>query len=160
MTRLWLVLGGSLGAIWLGARARTAERFEVRERGITLATMRGSQPRTVWDSVYTGEQATRGAALYRENCARCHQDALTGADASPPLAGATFLSTWGGLTVADLHERVRTSMPSDKPGSLNRQQVSDVLAHVLRVNGFPAGNTELPRAAELLKEIRIEATRP
>jgi hypothetical protein len=51
-------------------------------------------------------------------------------------------------------------MPPNKPGQLSRQQVSDILCHVLGANGFPAGKTELEPKAELLKQIRIEATKP
>ncbi len=118
------------------------------------------QSRSVWDSVYTEEQAQRGAALSGPACARCHGDQLTGGEMAPPLAGITFLANWNGATVGDLYERIRVSMPGDNPGSLPRQTIVDVLAQLLRVNGFPAGNTELPRETERLKDIRIEARKP
>lgn len=83
-----------------------------------------------------------------------------GRDESTPLAGGVFLSNWDGLTMGDLFERVRVSMPQDNPGKLSRQQTADVLAFVLQVNQLPAGESELPRQAEVLKEIRFEATKP
>lgn len=115
--------------------------------------------RTTWDSVFTPEQATRGEAAYAATCSRCHQESLGGADQAPALAGGTFLSKWSGLTLGELHDRVRITMPPGEPGTYGRQHISDVLAYMLSVNGFPAGRTELPVAAEALHTIRIEATR-
>src|SRR5262245_15238823 len=114
--------------------------------------------RSVWDGVYTEEQAKRGEALYGRECASCHGADLTGADEIAALSGPAFLANWDGLTVGDLSERVRVSMPPNKTGRLSRQQIADILCHVLSVNGFPAGKTELDPKAELLKQIRIEAT--
>lgn len=116
--------------------------------------------RSVWDGVYTEEQAQRGEALYAQECARCHGDTLTGGEAAPPLTGGDFLANWNGLTVGDLFERIRTSMPADRPGTLSSERNADILAHVLRANQFPAGKTELEHQVEILKQIRIEATRP
>lgn len=125
----------------------------------TLHVSARTRDRTTWDSVYTPEQAARGQAAYDATCARCHQESLGGADAAPALAGGTFLSKWSGLTVGALHDRVRITMPPSDPGTYGRQQISDVLAYLLTVNGFPAGKAELPVEAAALQEIRIEATR-
>jgi hypothetical protein len=46
-------------------------------------------------------------------------------------------------------------MPQDKPGSLSRQQTTDIVAYVLGFNKAPAGQTDLPSDAELLKAIKI-----
>lgn len=116
-------------------------------------------PRTVWDSVYTAEQATRGQASYNQTCAKCHQPSLGGADETPPLVGSTFLGGWNGQTLGAMHERIRTSMPPDDPGTFGRQLITDVMAYVLKVNGFPAGAAELPMEAGALKEIRLETTK-
>ena len=115
--------------------------------------------RSVWDGVYTEEQARRGAAIYGRECASCHGADLNGADEIPALSGPAFLANWDGLTVGDLSERVRRSMPPSKPGQLNRQQITDILCHVLSANGFPADKTELEPKTELLKQIRIESTK-
>jgi S-disulfanyl-L-cysteine oxidoreductase SoxD len=124
------------------------------------ATAAQEPSRSVWDGVYTEEQARRGAALYGRECASCHGTDLTGADEVPALSGPAFLANWDGLTVGDLSERVRRSMPPNNPGQLSRQQITYVLCHMLSVNGFPAGKTELEPKTELLKQIRIEATKP
>jgi cytochrome c len=119
-----------------------------------------AQARSVWDGVYTGEQAKRGDRLYKSQCASCHGVTLTGGEAAPPLAGGEFLSNWNGLTVGDLFERIRVSMPQDHPGRLTRQENADILSYILNVNKFPEGKAELQQRTELLKEIRFEATRP
>jgi mono/diheme cytochrome c family protein len=119
-----------------------------------------SGSRSVWDGVYTQEQAERGHSLYTQHCAPCHGDKLTGGETEPPLAGGEFLANWSGLTVGDLFERIRRSMPQDDPGRLSRQQNADVLAYLLSFNKFPDGKTELARDTEQLKQIRIEATKP
>ena len=117
-----------------------------------------TQPtRTTNDAVFTAEQAKRGEVLYQFICAPCHGASLTGIEAAPPLAGATFSASWSGAPVNDLFERIRVSMPQDKPGSLGRQQTADVVAYILRFNNAPAGHTELPADAEALKAITIAA---
>ncbi len=116
--------------------------------------------RTVWDGVYTEEQAKRGEPIYRKECAACHGDMLTGGESSPPLTGGAFLANWNGLTMGDLFDRIRKTMPQSAPGRLTRQQDADILAFMLSVNKFPAGKTELYRQLEMLKEIRFEAMKP
>jgi S-disulfanyl-L-cysteine oxidoreductase SoxD len=119
-----------------------------------------SSERSVWDGVYTEEQAKRGEALYEKQCSTCHGDKLAGRESAPPLTGGAFMANWNGLTLGDLFERIRRTMPQDSPGKLSRQQNADVLAYVLSFNKFPAGKTELYRQAEMLKEIRFEAAKP
>jgi S-disulfanyl-L-cysteine oxidoreductase SoxD len=119
-----------------------------------------SPSRSVWDGVYTEQQANRGGALYGQECSGCHGESLTGADEAPALSGGAFLANWDGLTVGDLFERIRISMPADRPGKLNREKIADILSYLLAFNRFPAGNTELERQTEVLKQIRLEAAKP
>ena len=125
---------------------------------ILMAGMLAAQAsRSVWDGVYTAEQAARGAALYANACASCHGTALGGGESAPPLTGGEFSSNWNGLTVGDLFERIRTTMPADRPGRLTREQDADIVAYMLSVSEFPPGKAELSRQTEVLKQIRIEA---
>ena len=116
--------------------------------------------RTTWDSVYNTEQADRGQAAYKQVCARCHRDALNGGDEAPALTGTSFMSAWNGLTLEELHERIRTTMPTDTPGVYPKQQVTDVIAYMLRYNGFPAGSKELTHELDALKGIKFVASKP
>ena len=124
---------------------------------VALEALTAQAPRSLWDGVYTQDQAKRGEAVYVEKCARCHGAQLIGGDMNPPLVGPEFLSTWNTKTVGDLFDRIRTSMPADKPGSVSRQQSSDVVAYLLSANKFPTGSTELENQTELLKQIPFDA---
>ncbi len=125
---------------------------------LLLALLGAQEPsRSVWDGVYTQEQADSGRPLYNEHCASCHADTLMGGEMSPPLVGGEFLSNWNGLTLGDLFERIRTTMPQNKAGKLSREVNADITAYILSVNKFPAGKNELPHSAEFLKDIRIDS---
>ncbi len=114
--------------------------------------------RSVWDGVYTQEQAARGLALYGEHCSECHGPTLTGTDA-PALTGFAFSANWNSLSLNDLFERIGTMPPND-PGHLNAQQKADLIAYMLSAGSFPAGTEELPRNAQGLVQIRYLATKP
>ena len=114
---------------------------------------------SVLDGVYTDAQAAHGAQAYGESCALCHGATLGGIGEAPALVGGGFISDFNGLTVGDLFERIRTSMPLNNPGGLSRAQYSDILAFVLKANGFPSGSRELYQRTEYLNVIRFEAPR-
>jgi quinoprotein glucose dehydrogenase len=116
--------------------------------------------RSVWDGVYTEEQARRGQALYGKECAACHGPDMSGGESAPALTGSGFMANWSGLTVGDLFERMRQSMPQDDPGRVSRQGNADILSFILSANRFPAGKTELDKQTEVLKGIRFEAQKP
>lgn len=127
--------------------------------GAAYSTLR-AQSKSVWDGVYTNDQAKQGQAFYNENCSSCHGDTLMGGESAPALAGGEFLSNWNGLTLGDLFERIRTTMPQNRPGSLSRDKNAAILAYMLSVSQFPAGSTPLPQQTEVLKEIKIDAQKP
>ena len=128
--------------------------------GALYSNLRADATRSVWDAVYTSEQAKEGQPLYNESCSSCHGDNLMGQDVAPALVGGEFLSNWDGLTLGDLFERIRTTMPASKPGSLSREKNAAILAYILSVNQFPAGKTALPQQKEVLDEIKISASKP
>jgi mono/diheme cytochrome c family protein len=109
------------------------------------------------DGVYTLAQALQGAEAFAQHCAVCHGASLGGVGEAPALIGAQFISDFNGLTLGDLFERIRTTMPMNNPGGLSRDQYSDILAFVLKSNGFPAGARELYKRSEYLNVIRFDA---
>jgi len=126
-----------------------------------LAAMVQAQPSaSVWDGVYTQEQAERGKSVYAKQCASCHGAELDGSGTAPPLAGADFKGDWNGQTIDDLFEKMQTSMPADQPGRLSREQNADILAFLLSSNAFPAGPKDLPTDAAVLQTIRFESAKP
>jgi mono/diheme cytochrome c family protein len=111
----------------------------------SLVTAQTSAPRrTVWDGVYTETQAARGVTAFGQSCAGCHALATAG---KSPLVGDAFWKSFAQKTVADLVEYVSANMPNGSPGSLNESTYRDVVALILKSNGFPAGTTELQRDA-------------
>src|ERR1017187_7530644 len=86
--------------------------------------------RSVWDGVFTKEQAQRGQAAYGQECQKCHAETLAGGEDAPPLAGDEFLYKWNTKTVGALFESIRKTMPSDDPGNLSTREYSDIVAYI------------------------------
>lgn len=116
--------------------------------------------KSVWQGIYTAEQADRGAGVYAQRCGACHGAALNGTGEAPPLIGGEFVSHWDTMTVGDLYDRVRTTMPQNDPQSLTREEYADVLAFLLKTNGFPVGSQPLDKRSEVLATIGITAEKP
>jgi cytochrome c553 len=112
--------------------------------------------RSVWDGVYSKDQATRGQQKYGAACSTCHGGDLSGGDQAPSLAGGDFIDRWNGQSVGDLADRIRTSMPLDDVGSLNVQMSADLTAFLLQANNIPAGQEELKADRSFMKSITIK----
>lgn len=119
--------------------------------GVALQTTR-----SVRDGVFTEEQRKRGADLVAQRCATCHGSDLNGGEEAPALYGANFMANWNGLTVGDLAERIRISMPPTNPDINSAQQRADIISLLLNANGYPSGPKELESRTEFLKQIKIE----
>ncbi len=132
------ISGAALGALWAPPAAAT-------------------QSPTVWDGIYTEEQALRGQQTYETACASCHGTDLSGGDEAPILSGGEFIWNWDGVTVGTLFERIRTSMPVEDPASVSRREKADILAYVLSSNDFPVGDAELASRTSVLERIMFEA---
>jgi alcohol dehydrogenase (cytochrome c) len=127
----------------------------------TLSSVEGLTQSSDQSGVYTEAQAARGQALYDKRCASCHGTQLEGAS-STPLAGARFMAKWGGgnHNVDELFYITRTQMPFGAGGTLTRQQYIDIVAYILKVNGYKPGAQALPITSALLKRIKIEPKGP
>jgi mono/diheme cytochrome c family protein len=113
--------------------------------GTTCLLTAQSTPRaTVWDGVYTEAQAARGTMAFGQSCSGCHALAAQG---KAPLVGDAFWKSFAQKSVGDLLEFVSTYMPNGNPGSLTEATYRDIIALMLKSNGFPAGTTELGGAA-------------
>ncbi len=119
-----------------------------------------AQERTVWDGVFTEEQATRGMATYEQECSQCHLEDLLGDGIAPALIGAPFHFRWSDLSVGDMLVAIRTTMPQGAPASLSPRAYADIVAYMLKVNEFPAGDTELPTRVDDLEGIIIVEDAP
>ena len=106
--------------------------------GVTVAA-----EQTSTTGVYTADQAQAGRAVYEQDCAQCHQADLQGSFEAPQLAGESFLRFWGDLSPRDLFDRIRSSMPPDRPGALGEEAYLGVVAFLLQANGAPPGTQVL-----------------
>jgi S-disulfanyl-L-cysteine oxidoreductase SoxD len=106
--------------------------------------------KTVWDGAYTDAQAERATATFGASCARCHT--LT-ADGSRPLSGEKFWEGYSQKTVGDLLKFVSANMPNGQGGTLSASAYNDLVALILKSNGFPAGTTEV--APETVATVQI-----
>ena len=136
-------IAGSVGAA-VAAGSAGAGAGEAQENRVT-----------VWDGVYTAEQAERGEAVYKSHCLSCHLADFSGTEEASALAGEPFMESWLEDTVGNLYTRVRNLMPFDEPASLSDDAYLDSVAYLLQVNGFPAGVAELTVAGAA--DVRIEA---
>jgi len=125
-----------------------------------LGTVAAETTSSVWDGIYTEAQAGRGAQDFAQVCAACHGAALGGSGEAPALSGGQFIGDFDGQTVGDIFDRIRTTMPQSAPGVLSRDQYADILAFLLKSDGFPAGQTELDERSDYLKAISFEANKP
>jgi hypothetical protein len=75
---------------------------------------------------------------------------------APSLAGADFQGNWNDLSVGDLFERIRISMPPSGPSSVSPAAKADITAYIFDQNKYPKGSTELEPKTEALKAIKIE----
>jgi mono/diheme cytochrome c family protein len=91
---------------------------------------------TVWDGVFTEGQASRGERRFQQVCGQCHRD--------NEFSGSLFRRSWTNQSVGDLFELMTTTMPEGNPGSLRPEEYSSIVAFILRANGYPAGEEELP----------------
>jgi S-disulfanyl-L-cysteine oxidoreductase SoxD len=114
----------------------------------------------VWSGVYTDAQAKRGEGTAQKACGSCHGADLSGGEAGPGLVGLEFLGNWNQQSLGDLFDRIHATMPADAPGSLSLQDTSDIIAQLLRLNKFPAGEKELPTDMNALNQIKIESQPP
>lgn len=112
----------------------------------------------IWDGAFTAAQADRGEKSFLEGpCAGCHQRDLSGDPArnGPPLKGDNFFAHYENGSVNDLFVKIRDTMPPNANAALTEEAKLDVVAFLLRANGFPAGKEELKMEQESLENIRM-----
>ncbi len=135
MKRTWFFLLGVIMAV------AVTQPVQAQENGSASPTV------TIWDGVYTPDQAERGEAVSSANCSICHSPAEWG---SP-----SFMTRWSGGSVGFLHAHIRDTMPYDGPGRLTAQEYVDIVAYILQLNNVPAGDEELPSSSDALSEIQF-----
>lgn len=129
--------------------------------GVLAQGSEAAAGRTVWEGVYTEEQAARGQKVVLETCSLCHGEAMRGGGGVPSAVGPEFMFNWNGKPVSELFVYLKTTMPPTAPGSLSDRQYADAMAALFKHNGFPASATaEIPTDPEALADVVIVSTKP
>ncbi|MEM7079969.1 MAG: cytochrome c [Pseudomonadota bacterium] len=143
-----------------GDRAGAGRNLAALVLSALIALAHGGEDRSVWEGVYTSEQAAAGAEVFSQACLACHSNAPGGAGGhgpAPSLIGEDFEFRWIDSSVADLLDVTRQTMPEAAPNSLSTQQYMQLVAYILQLNGYPAGEAALdPAARSELMRIYIE----
>jgi len=113
--------------------------------GLSLAVTAGAEPRTINDSIYSKDQAKIGKQLYKDNCIACHDKKYF----------RPVLKAWNGQPLSVLFAVMSASMPESNPGSLPEKDYVDILAYILSLSRYPAGDTPLAHTNNALDEITI-----
>ena len=125
---------------------------------LALAVAAQAPKKTIWDGVYTKEQAGRGRATYTHTCSYCHGTDLTGGEVAgelaPDLKGVYFILRWTG-SLSDLFIKIDDYMPKDDPGSVSSEDTADIIAYLLQSNQAQAGESEIPPDREKVKHILV-----
>jgi mono/diheme cytochrome c family protein len=118
------------------------------------------QSRTVWDGAYTDDQAERARTTFDNRCAQCHTlgpeggAGNGGAANGGPLSGDKFWTLFTQRSVGYLLNFVKKNMPNGAAaGSLPPETYNDLVALILKANGFPAGQAEV--TPETVADIQI-----
>ena len=110
---------------------------------------------TIWDGVYTEDQAKRGEQSYARSCAKCHAEDLLGSTNAPALVGQPFFARFDRTSADDVLDVIRRTMPQEAPDTLGMPVYADIVSYLFRSNGAPGGKTELPTERAKLREILV-----
>ena len=89
------------------------------------------------------QDATRGEALYKQQCVSCHGDRLEGRS-GPSLVGGDFQSRW---PTSNLIDKIRNTMPQDNPGKLTAGQAADLATYIQQTGRQQAGRQQSGKAS-------------
>ena len=142
---LALALGGC-AAQRAGSGAERGSAPSAEPTGAPVAGSAGASAARASVATYTDEQADRGERIFSTVCAVCH--------GRTEFSGPIFSMTWMADPVGHIFQHISTAMPQDDPGSLEPEEYAAVIAYMLRLNGRPAGDAELPADAEALESMR------
>lgn len=107
------------------------------------------------EPLFTAAEAERGEALYNSKCATCHGRNLVSRGDPPSLTGEPFTIGWIGKSVGDRFAAIKETMPPNDAGNLPDENVRDIIAYVLKFNGFDAGSKSLPKSAGEMDALTI-----
>lgn len=101
---------------------------------------------TIKDGVYTEAQAQAGKQVFDQYCSACHVKEFYEAK----------LMSWNGQPLSDLYDSMSATMPEDNAGGLMLQEYTDVMAYILSLLAYPAGEKALDHNDGSMASIVIE----
>ncbi|GMR17249.1 MAG: hypothetical protein BMS9Abin32_321 [Gammaproteobacteria bacterium] len=104
-----------------------------------------AEPRNTNDGVYTKAQAKAGEQIYRTQCLTCHDKKYF----------RPVFKAWNEQSLQVFYQVMSASMPESNPGSLSSADYVDILAYILSLNRYQAGDTELSNEGDALAGITI-----
>jgi len=111
---------------------------------------------TIWDGIFTQEQADAGKALYVTNCLGCHGKTGRGSPGGPAITGVALNKKWADTTVLDIYTFARTYMPPGKAGTIGTEQdYVNIISYILEMHGAEPGDTMLPYDEDTLGNVYI-----
>jgi mono/diheme cytochrome c family protein len=131
---------------------------------------------------YTESQAERGKPYFHAACGVCHAAEPSGphgTNMAPStglgwhygsqhrytlLSGEAWLSSPSGIpsrpqrwdTVNDLFNKSATAQPAYDPGGLSMEENLDIIAYLLKQNGFPSGKLPLTFDRNLMRDMTLD----
>ena len=112
---------------------------------LCFSAMVWAEPHTINDNIYSKDQAKIGQKLYKDNCIACHDKKYF----------RPVLKAWNGQPLSVLFTVMSASMPETDPGSLPEKDYVDILAYILSLNRYPAGESALEHENGALDDITI-----
>ncbi len=115
----------------------------------TSRPLSAQQPAPSSDSLAAAaaRQLEVGEQWFRSACLECH--AVRGLD------NADFRLKWSGRSAYELFERIRSTMPDSKPGSLTQGTYAAIVAYLMKLNGMPVGTRRVSSDSSALSSIRL-----
>lgn len=136
-----------------GLQARPAVWDTSQPMALTLVADDGA--RTIYDGVFTEEQAAAGREHYMGTCATCHENTARGGPGAPGLIAYTLNNKYADMPLFSYFDYMRQNMPPGQPGWFVDEEYAEIVAFLLQMHGAPAGDTALPADEEGLSAIMI-----
>jgi S-disulfanyl-L-cysteine oxidoreductase SoxD len=105
---------------------------------------------------YSVLQAEKGEKKYQAYCEECHGEDLKGGTLGGALLrGNNFLGNFGGGSPASsLFQYISEMMPPESPGRFSPTAYAELMAYILKRNGFPEGSP-LPTDLDALDNLTV-----
>jgi cytochrome c553 len=110
---------------------------------------------TIWNGVYSPDEAERGKKTAARLCENCHGTDLKGTDKAPRLTGKEFFDQWNDLRLSDVVAYIQSAMPRTHAFYVGPDDTRDIIGYMLRESGVPAGRLPISKDMNVLNQIFV-----